>query len=107
MHIIGTKYLISYNINFENGEKVITYNLCEKDGNTGMELAKIALEDSLPEDHLLLLQLLITPNAHNSLLASIIPIIEHLASSTEGVLQEQLNAWLVQTYSLLGPPPQP
>lgn len=104
-HILGSKTLITYEVSYEKGDKIVTYKLGD---GSNMELAKIQLDPTFVEDPLVLLQLLMTPNIHNSLLASIVPFVEQVLPQTEGPTHDSLASWLLQTRSLLtGPEEEP
>jgi hypothetical protein len=96
--------LIKYTITQENSDKVITY-FTEGVAGSITELAKIALDQDIlssPDKNLALIQLLVTPHVHISLLEAISPFIENLIPQLEGEqLKQSLLSWVKQTKSIL------
>lgn len=98
--------LVKYTLTVENGEQIVTY-FTEISNSNIIELGKISLDPKIlsnPDKQLLLLQLLMTPHVHNSLLEAIVPFIETISPQLEGQIQESLNSWLIQAKGLLNPP---
>lgn len=98
--------LVKYNLSVENGEQIVTYFTEVADDNV-IELGKIAIDATILENadkKLLLLQLLMTPHVHNSLLDAIVPFVEGILPQLEGPLQSSLQSWLTQAKGLLNLP---
>lgn len=99
-----TQSLIKYTITDENSEKVVTY-VTEGEANSTIELAKIVLEPAIlnaKDRNLALIQLLVTPHVHVSLLQAILPFIEMIVPQLDSdQVKNNLNEWVEQTRNIL------
>lgn len=97
--------LVRYTLTEEENGPVITY-YSDIDDLHVMEICTISVNSDLlansENKNLKLLQLLVTPHVHNSLLGAIIPFVEKMAPLVNLETQNILNNWLVQANDILG-----
>jgi hypothetical protein len=100
-----TNVLVRYTETEEENGPVITY-YSDIDDLHVMEICKISVNEDLlaksENKNMTLLQLLVTPHVHNSLLGAIIPFVEKMLPLVNLETQNSLNNWLVQANDILG-----
>lgn len=99
------KVLIHYTVTEEEGKEPFVTYYSDLDETRTMELCQIEVNSDFINNsenlQLALVQLLLTPHIHNSLLLAILPFVEKMAPLVNLETQGSLNNWITQAKSVV------